>query len=321
MDTWLEYRDHEIFSYDPMAAMNGCLCGLVAITAGCAVVTPWAAVVVGLVAGMLVNPTERLLERRKVDDVVSATPVHMVGGICGLLAVGLFAEEQRLEMAGYRSSHTGWFYSWGKGSGDARLLLAQFVAIIWIIVWTSSLMAPFFYLIQKLNLFRVSPEAEVAGLDLSFHGGYGYDVTDSAGSTSPFVLSSAGGASKDPVDEVTARRASMLSLDLPKLGSSKELKSILAGSSKELNLEPKVPSSDFVHDVSSSGAESSTTEDRKHVGRNSLASRPRGQPKKRSLSEAEIFIRQRENSILHILKEDLANEMAELDAKDGLENS
>lgn len=79
------------------AAMNGCLAGLVAITGGCAVVEPWAAIIIGIIAGVLFLFTSKLLIRFRIDDAVDAVPVHMSNGIWGGIAVGLFATKSRLE--------------------------------------------------------------------------------------------------------------------------------------------------------------------------------------------------------------------------------
>jgi hypothetical protein len=106
--------------------------------------------------------------------------VHLANGIWGLLAVGLFAEESRLEMAGFNSNHKGWFYSWGEGSRDATRLAAQFVAVLWIIGWTTAMAIPFFFVLNLLDFFRVPPEVELQGLDLANqHGGVAYNVNAS----------------------------------------------------------------------------------------------------------------------------------------------
>ena len=76
---------------DPGLSVNGVLAGLVAITAPCAFVTPLAAVVIGLIAGVIVCLATFGLEKMRIDDPVGATPVHLVNGLWGLLAVGIFA--------------------------------------------------------------------------------------------------------------------------------------------------------------------------------------------------------------------------------------
>jgi Amt family ammonium transporter len=167
-------------SYDLTMAMNGALSGLVAITAGCAVVSPGAAVFIGIVSGWVYYGFSKLLIRLRIDDAVDAIPVHFANGLWGVLAVGLLAEPERMAIAGYNNEHTGWFYSWGMGSSDANLLLAQFVAVVWICSWVLVVMTPFFYGLNALGMFRVDAAEEDAGLDLSHHRGAAYDMGDSA---------------------------------------------------------------------------------------------------------------------------------------------
>ena len=76
---------------DPGMSVNGVLAGLVAITAPCAFVDTWAAVVIGVVAGVIVCLATFALEKLHIDDPVGATPVHFVNGLWGVIAVGIFA--------------------------------------------------------------------------------------------------------------------------------------------------------------------------------------------------------------------------------------
>jgi Amt family ammonium transporter len=76
---------------DPGMMVNGMLAGLVAITAPCAFVDPWAAAVIGIIAGVLVVFSVFFIEKRGIDDPVGAIAVHGVGGSFGVLAVGIFA--------------------------------------------------------------------------------------------------------------------------------------------------------------------------------------------------------------------------------------
>mmetsp|Transcript_28338 Transcript_28338/g.47023 ORF Transcript_28338/g.47023 Transcript_28338/m.47023 type:complete len:538 (-) Transcript_28338:125-1738(-) len=158
--------------FDLVVAMNGSLGGLVAITAGCGVVEPWAAVIIGALAGTLFLTGSHLLIKFRLDDAVDAIPVHMLNGMWGLLAVGLLASPSKLELAyGEERPHVGWLYSWSRGSGDARLLAAQIVGIIWIIGWCVGVMMPFFVWLDWKGWFRSDPLEEIVGLDTSYHGG------------------------------------------------------------------------------------------------------------------------------------------------------
>lgn len=158
--------------FDLSAAMNGSLGGLVAITSGCGVVEPWAAVIIGAVAGLLYLLGSWALIKVRLDDAVNAIPVHMVNGLWGMIAVGLFAAPKRLEQTYAREiAHVGWFYSFRKGSGDANLLGAQIVGCLFIIAWVMGIMLPFFVWLDWKGWFRADPLEEIVGLDTSYHGG------------------------------------------------------------------------------------------------------------------------------------------------------
>jgi Amt family ammonium transporter len=177
-------------SYDLTMAMNGALGGLVGITAGCSVVTPWAALIIGIIAGWVYYGFSKLLILLKIDDAVDAVPVHFANGMWGVIAVGLFSEESRQNIA-YSGSiaHVGWFYN----GSDANLLLCQFVCVVWIIGWVSVTMIPFFIALKALGLFRVDPLEEEVGLDISHHRGAAYDFS---------------GPNQDDVEELMEIRAS-----------------------------------------------------------------------------------------------------------------
>src|SRR2546430_16915311 len=93
---------------DPGMMANGMLAGLVAITAPCAFVQPWAAALIGSVAAVIVIEAIGFFERRGVDDPVGAISVHGVGGIFGVLSVGLFADG---------AYGAGWNLTTGKAGG------------------------------------------------------------------------------------------------------------------------------------------------------------------------------------------------------------
>ena len=171
-DAFIEYYKNDELSYDITMALNGCLSGLVAITAGCAVVTPWASIIIGFVAGILFYVVQNLLIKMRIDDVVCAVPVHMANGIWGLLAVGFFAEQDLLKLAGYNSSHYGLLYR----GGDGTRLAAQLVAVIWITVFASFCALACFSILKEYDMFRVHPDVELSGLDIFQLGGLAYDI-------------------------------------------------------------------------------------------------------------------------------------------------
>ena len=166
--------------YDLTMAMNGGLTGLVGVTGACAVVAPWAAVLIGVVSGMVYCLGSMLLIKLRIDDAVDGIPVHLFGGMWGCIATGLFAEPIRTMIAYPEVRSFGWFYSWGLGRGDANLLLAEVCGMLFIVSWTVGIMGPFFYLLDFFGLFRADPMEEAAGMDNSRHKGSVYDTSGRA---------------------------------------------------------------------------------------------------------------------------------------------
>lgn len=156
---------------DLQYAMNGSLAGLVAITAGAGVVEPWASLVIGMLAGVLYVLGSNALVAVKIDDAVDAVPVHLLNGIWGLIAVGLFAVPSRLATFYGRSDHPGWFYSLRDGDSDGRLMGLQLIGLLFIVGWVSFIMFPFFIFLNWLGWLRSDPLDEIVGLDLSYHEG------------------------------------------------------------------------------------------------------------------------------------------------------
>jgi Amt family ammonium transporter len=152
-------------------AMNGCLSGLVAITAGCSVVEHWAAIIIGLVGGALYLACSKFLVKKRIDDAVDGIPVHLINGIWGTLSVGLFAVPELLEQVYGRGDHAGWFYSWGQGSADAKLLGAQVVGILFVSGWVMITMFPFFCFLHYVGWLRADSLEEVVGLDAAYSQG------------------------------------------------------------------------------------------------------------------------------------------------------
>jgi ammonium transporter, Amt family len=102
------YFIHGVVTYDTMATMNGALTGLAAITGGCATVETWAAVVIGIIAGWVYLAASKMLVYFRIDDVVDAIPVHMFGGMWGVIATGCFSKPELLLAAFGRANHVGW---------------------------------------------------------------------------------------------------------------------------------------------------------------------------------------------------------------------
>lgn len=144
---------------DLSMAMNGALAGLVAITAPCAFVEPWAAIAIGAVAGILVIFGVVTLDKLKIDDPVGAVPVHGLNGIWGTLAVGIFGQKA-LGLA-----NDGLLYGGGLTQLGIQALGAA-AAVIFVVVT----MAIIFKLIDAAVGLRVSREEELKGLDIGEHG-------------------------------------------------------------------------------------------------------------------------------------------------------
>jgi Amt family ammonium transporter len=155
---------------DPSYSVNGILAGLVAITAPCAFVDTWAAVVIGLIAGVWVCIAGVLLEKLKIDDPVGAIPVHFFNGLWGVLSVGIFANANP-DTAGWNGVAgpvTGLLYG---GTTQFVAQLAEAGAIFIVVTGSSYVL---FKILAALKLMRVSRQDELAGLDMPEMGVLGY---------------------------------------------------------------------------------------------------------------------------------------------------
>jgi len=144
---------------DLSMAMNGALAGLVAITAPCACVEPWAAIVIGAAAGVIVVLGVELLDKLQVDDPVGAVPVHGMCGIWGTLAVGIFGR------ASLGLANDGFIYG-----GNPMQIGIQMVGSVAAITFVIVCMGIVFKLIDATIGLRVSREEELRGLDIGEHG-------------------------------------------------------------------------------------------------------------------------------------------------------
>jgi ammonium transporter, Amt family len=145
--SWIKFGKPEVGM-----SLNGALAGLVAITAGCANVTPGSAIIIGAVAGVLVVLSVLFFDKIKIDDPVGAVSVHGVNGAWGTLAAGLF----------------------NIGGTTGKILLVQLTGIGACFIWTFAAAFIMFKLISMTIGLRVSPEEEVEGLDHVEHGGIAY---------------------------------------------------------------------------------------------------------------------------------------------------
>jgi Amt family ammonium transporter len=138
--------------------LNGALAGLVAITAPCAFVGVGSAAIIGLVAGVLVVLSVFFFDKLQIDDPVGALSVHLVNGIFGTLAVGLFAESS---LAGT----DGLFFG-----GGVSLLVSQIVGVLAVGVFAFGVSSILWFIIKQTFGVRVSKQEEILGLDIGEHG-------------------------------------------------------------------------------------------------------------------------------------------------------
>ena len=162
--------------------MNGTLSGLVAITAGCATLEPWAALFTGALAGLLYLWGSNLLIRLKLDDAVDAIPVHLINGLWGLIAVGLLSEPENMLHAYGTDSHPGMFYAWGRSGRDCKLMICQLAGAAFIVGWAFVTMFPFFVWLNYQGWFRCESVQELVGLDITYDGEHAVAVKDAESS-------------------------------------------------------------------------------------------------------------------------------------------
>ena len=157
---------------DPGMMVNGMLGGLVAITAPCAFVAPWAAAVIGILAGILAIEGVFFLERRKIDDPVGAVAVHGFTGTFGVLAVGIFANGKY--GAGWNGSTTTGVAGIIKGEWGQLGAQALGAVVIWTVIFGVAF--GFFKIQNKITKggIRSTEEDEINGLDLPEMGVLGY---------------------------------------------------------------------------------------------------------------------------------------------------
>jgi Amt family ammonium transporter len=146
---------------------NGVLGGAVGITAGAANLSVFGALLVGLVAGVIATRGVLLLDRKGIDDPVGAVPVHLFCGVWGTLAVGLLADPDAVPGG---EGPTGILYG-----GSASLLVSQLVGVLAILAFVAVTIGVLFLVLQNVDLLRVSPEVEMAGLDLAEHATPAYN--------------------------------------------------------------------------------------------------------------------------------------------------
>lgn len=182
--TWLKYGKPDV-----SMCLNASLAGLVGITAGCDVMDCFGSIVVGIVSGLLVCFGVWLLDYvLHIDDPVGAVAVHMMNGIWGTVAVGLFATDTVPE-----NTLNGLFYG-----GGFDLLGKQCLGVVSVAAWTTVLMIITFLIIKHTVGLRASEQEEIIGLDATEHG-----LVSSYADFAPAMSEAMLGYTKDDAKSVT----------------------------------------------------------------------------------------------------------------------
>ena len=147
--------------------LNGAIAGLVAITAACAFVAPWAAIVIGLGAGAIVVFGSLAVEKVRIDDPVGAIAAHGMAGVWGTLALGFLTMPSLAERLG--TGQGGLFYT-----GSASQLGTQALGLLAVGAFTFGASFLVLWVMKETFGIRTDAEAESAGLDVSEHGVWGY---------------------------------------------------------------------------------------------------------------------------------------------------
>ena len=154
-----------------LGAASGAVAGLVAVTPACAFIVPWAAIVLGLLAGALCALAVGLKFRFRIDDSLDVVGVHLVGGLVGCLFLGFFATTK----SGYGTAD-GLFYG-----GGFDLLGKQATGAFSVLAYSFLITLALGYVLKKTIGFRISADDEVAGIDLAEHAETAYELGSSGG--------------------------------------------------------------------------------------------------------------------------------------------
>jgi Amt family ammonium transporter len=161
LTSWLLFKKPDV-----SMSLNGALAGLVAITAPCAWVSISSAAIIGAVAGIIVVYSVLMFDALKTDDPVGAISVHGICGMFGTLSLGLFSQGS-VYMP--NTAPNGLLFGGGPG-----LLAVQALGVGAVFAWTIVTGGILFFLIKATIGLRVSPDEEMAGLDIGEHGSMAY---------------------------------------------------------------------------------------------------------------------------------------------------
>ena len=181
---------------------NGILAGLVAITAGCASVEPWAAVIMGLIGSLTYSVACLVMIKCKIDDPLEAFQVHGACGVMGCILVAFFQIDNGIFYGGKSSTDD----EGNKTVAGGELLGIQIASCLIIILWSGGLSAVFFGISKAMGVLRLSEQDEILGGDLHYFGPiefYGnpkdYDLVEIMQKQ---IAASAGKAKEDQLEDM-----------------------------------------------------------------------------------------------------------------------
>jgi len=164
---WLLFEKFRDGHATSLGAASGAVAGLVAITPACAFVAPWAAVVIGLIAGALCSSAVGLKYKFNFDDSLDVVGVHLVGGIWGCLSIGFFATKSVNELGG-----DGLLYG-----GGSHLLGVQAFGALFVMAYSFIVTLVIGYTLHKTIGFRVNQDSEITGVDIVEHLETAYETS------------------------------------------------------------------------------------------------------------------------------------------------
>ena len=148
-----------------LGAASGAVAGLVAITPACAFIAPWAAVVIGFIAGILCSLAVGLKYIFKIDDSLDVVGVHLVGGVWGSLSIGIFGSSA-INSIGLDGLAYG---------GGSELLMKQLLGVGLVFAYSFVATLIIGFAIEKTMGFRIKRESELEGIDLVEHAESAYE--------------------------------------------------------------------------------------------------------------------------------------------------
>uniref|UniRef100_A0A7S3CR55 Ammonium transporter AmtB-like domain-containing protein n=1 Tax=Strombidium rassoulzadegani TaxID=1082188 RepID=A0A7S3CR55_9SPIT len=148
--------------YDFMGLCNGVLAGLVAITASCDSVEPWAAIIIGVLSSFVYSFSVKILESLEIDDPIEASQVHGCCGLFGCLCVAIFKRDEGIVY-------------WADGCW--KLLGIQCLGIVCIMAWAIICTTIFYLVARRLGMVRIGQKAEILGGDIYYFGPMEFDAS------------------------------------------------------------------------------------------------------------------------------------------------